>query len=315
MKVVILGNGEMLSNLIEGVIDAEFDVVGVLRHERVDLPFWKLFFKDIFNPSKELTLIKQYNLYDINCNSANSEKFKNEFLKLNADVLLVGSWSEKLKREIFNLPVIAAINVHPSYLPRYRGPNPYLQSILHLEKFSGVTFHLINENFDEGAILSQKQIQILPHDTSKELKQRTVFQARLMCAELLKKLEYGLIIPLKQNENCSSYYKNITDNDKMLNFKCESAEKICARIRALHPWLPCYVTYKNKFFIPDPYKLMIIDKPVTSKSAGEIIDTDYKLNSITVLACDNKAVRMTNVKLYGFFNRPFTSQYIKHIKI
>ena len=257
------------------------------------------------------TLIKKYKLHQIKCKSANSESFRRELMKLNADIMLVGTWGERIEKQTFDIPVIASVNVHPSLLPKYRGPNPYLQTILHRETYSGLTFHLMDEKFDRGAILAQKRIDILPNDTSKELKERTVFQARLMCAEVLKKLEYGVVIPVKQNEEDATYFPNIKDEDKMLDFERETAEQIHARIRALHPWLPCYISYKNKFFIPNPYKLKIL--AAQKGKVGEIIDTDYKTSSITVQCKDGKALKMDGVKLYGFLNRPFTKLFIKNI--
>lgn len=313
MKIVILGKGEMLSNLIEGTLDAKCDIVGVMRYERTIFSKLHLFFHDFFKPSNDVTVIKQHKLHEIKCKSANSENFKKELIKLNADVLLLGTWGEKLSKEIIDTPVIASVNAHPSFLPKYRGPNPYLQTILHRENKSGITFHLIDENFDTGAILSQREIQILPNETSKELKERTVFQARLMVAELLKKLEFGLVIPIEQNLKNATYFPNITDDDKMLDFKNESAEQIHARIRALHPWLPTYVTYKDKFIIPNPYKLKILE--MNKGDIGSIIETDYKKRSITVQCTEGKALKMDDVKAYGFFNKPFTKHILKNIKI
>lgn len=303
----------MLSNLIEGTLDAGCDIVGVFRYERIAYPAWRLALIDFFKPANDLTLIKQHKLHEIKCKSANSEEFRKEVLRLNADVILVGTWGEKLKKEVINLPVIASVNVHPSMLPKYRGPNPYLQTILHRENKSGLTFHLMDEKFDRGAILAQKEIPIIPNETSKELKERTVFQARIMCAEVLKKLEFGLVIPIEQKEAEMSYYPNISQSDMMLDFEKETAEEIHARIRAFHPWLPTYVTYKNKFFIPNPYKLKILS--IQKGEVGDIVETDYKNNSITVQCKDGKAIKMDGVKLYGFFNRPFTKMFIKNIKI
>ena len=256
----------------------------------------------------EKAIIKQYKIKEIDCSSANSTKFKSELVKRNADILLVGTWGEKLKKSIIDTPVIASVNVHPSLLPKYRGPNPYLQNILHRETKTGVTFHLIDEHFDNGAILAQQEIDILPNDTSKELKNRTVFKTRLMCNEVLKKLEYGLVIPIKQNEGEATYFPNIKDDDKMLDFEKESAEQIHARIRALHP----YVTYKDKFFIPNPYKLKIID--LDKGKVGDIIQTDVNNQSITVQCLNGKSLKMDYVMLYGFFNKPFTKQFIRKIK-
>lgn len=310
MKVVILGKGEMLSNLIEGTLDAKCDIVGVFRYERTTFSSLKLALHDFFKSSPDYTLIKQHKLHEIKCKSANSEKFKKEILRLNADVILVGTWREKLKKEIIDLPVIATVNVHPSYLPEYRGPNPYLQTILNRETKSGVTLHLMNEKFDEGAILAQKRVNILPGDTSKELKERTVFHARLLCAEVLKKLGYGLVIPVNQDENKASYFPNVKREDMMLDFEKETAEEIHARIRAFHPFLPCYYEYKNFYFIPNPYKLEIVNK---SGETGRIIDKDVNTSSITIACKKGKALKMSGVKLYGLksFTKIFIQLFVK----
>lgn len=323
MKVIILGKGEMLANLIEGTLDAGCEIVGVFRYERTAFSFLHLKLHDFFKPSNDLTIIKQHKIHEIKCKSANSEAFRREVLKHNADVILVGTWKEKLKKEIIDLPVIASVNVHPSYLPKYRGPNPYLQTILNGETSSGITFHLMDKKFDSGAILAQKRIDILPNDTSKELRERTVFQARLMCQEVLKKLEFGMIIPVNQKNSEATYYKNITPNDIMLDFKKESSSKIHSRIRALHPWLPAYFRHENKFFIPNPYKLKILSEKETQDILGKnkishpkpalIIDSNPKTRSITVMCNDGKSLKMDKVKLYGFFNRLFTKHYIKGI--
>lgn len=113
MKVVILGAGQMFMNLIAGCMDAGCDIVGVFRYDRVKHPLIDRFLLDIFNPSKEFAYIKSHKLHEINARSANSAEFKKEILKLNADIILVGTWGEKLKKSIIDLPIIATINVHP----------------------------------------------------------------------------------------------------------------------------------------------------------------------------------------------------------
>lgn len=305
MKVVILGKGEMLANLIEGVCDAGFEIKGVFRHERTTHSKIKLLFSDFFKSSPEVTLIKEKKLYEIKCNSANSEEFKKEILRLNADVILVGTWREKLKKEIIDLPTIASINVHPSLLPKYRGPNPYIQTILHGEKQSGVTFHLMTAELDKGPVLAQQKIDILPMETAKELKAKTVFRARLITCELLKKLNAGIIQQTEQNENEASYFPNITGDEKMLDFENQTSDEIVNTVRALHPYLPAYITYKNFFFIVNPYKIKITDK---TGSPGEILAKCSKTRMLTIACKDGKAIKMSCLKLYMF--TPFTSLFI-----
>ena len=308
MKVVLLGKGEMLANLIRGVRLSGSDIVGVFRYERTVYSRLRLWFHDFFQSSSDVTLIKQYKLHEIKCKSANSEQFKKEILRLNADIILVGTWKERLRKDIIDLPVIATINVHPSYLPKYRGPNPYLQTILHGEKQSGITFHLMSEEFDKGAILLQQKIDILDGDTSKELKNRTVFQARLLTCDLLKKLDKQLIEPVEQDENGASYYPNITGDEKMLDFKNQTSIDIINTIRALYPYLPTYITINDKFLKVNPYKVEITD---FEGEPAQIIDKSIKERSLTICCSDKKALRFSDLKLYKF---PFlTKRFMKNL--
>ncbi len=304
MKVVILGKGEMLANLMEGVNDAGFNVSAVFRSERTYLSSFKLFLLDFFKSSPEVTMIKERKIYEIKCKSANSKEFKREILKLNADIILVGTWKEKLKKEIIDLPAIATINVHPSLLPKYRGPNPYIQTILHGETQSGITFHLMTTELDKGPILAQQKVDILPCDTAKELKEKTVFQARLLTCEILKRLNAGIIQPVDQNEKEASYFSNISGNEKMLDFEKQTSKEIINTIRALHPYLPTYITYKNLFFIVNPYKARILDK---TGAAGQVIAKSPKTRSLTFCAKDGKAIKFSGLKAYRL---PFLSKIL-----
>ena len=295
MKVIILGKGEMLANLIRGTLLSGADIVGVFRYDRLLYSGWRLFLNDFFMSSPEYTLMKKHKIHDIKCKSANSEEFKREVLKLNADIILVGTWREKLKPEIYNLPVICTINVHPALLPKYRGPNPYIQTIWHQEKKSGVTFHLMNDKFDSGAILAQGEVDILEGDTSKELKNKTVFKARLICAELLQKLNDGFVMPIQQDESKASYYPNIKPEDMTLDFRAECAEEIYAHVRAFYPFIPTYIQDENKFYIVNPYKVTITDRKA---DAGEIIEKNLKKGFVLIGAKDRKALLFEGLRIY-----------------
>lgn len=309
MRVVILGAGQMFMNLIAGCLDAGCDIVGVFRYDKVRYTTFDRILVDIFNPSKEFNYIKSHKLYEIKAKSANSVEFKKEILKLNADIVLVGTWGEKIKKNIINLPKIATINVHPSLLPKYRGPNPYLQAIKNMEKESGVTFHLMDENFDTGAILHQKKVEIQTNETGEELRQKVTVLAREGVIELIKKLDEEIIIPVVQDENKATYFSQISQEEVMLDFK-KSAEEISAQIRALHPWSRCFFGHKNHFFIPNPYKLKILDNMADIEDIAKIIEKSTKDNSITVVCGDKKLLKMDEVNLYGGL-RPFTKLYIK----
>ena len=217
LKVVIIGYGEMFTNLIAATLDANCKIVGVLRKETVKYHPIVKNLKDILNPSQDYNYIKSYNIPEINARSANSPEFRKQLLKLNPDIILVGSWGEKIEKATYDIPKIATINAHPSLLPKYRGPNPYFWTIRNMENSSGVTFHLLDNGYDTGAILAQEEIKIYPSDTGESLKKRTVLTARGVACELLKALKEDIIIPLQQREDKSSYYSHPEGLE--LNFK------------------------------------------------------------------------------------------------
>jgi methionyl-tRNA formyltransferase len=197
--------------------------------------------KDILNPSLDYNYIKSYNLPEIHAPSVNSKEFRKALIKLNPDIMLVGSWGEKFEKETYDIPKIASINAHPSLLPKYRGPNPYFWVIKNQEQTSGVTFHLIDEGYDSGAILAQEEVKIYPSDTGESLKQRTVLTARGVVCELLKDLSEDIIIPLQQREENATYFSH--PDELELNFK-KSAEENLAAIKAIHPWNRAYFYHK-----------------------------------------------------------------------
>jgi len=99
LRVVIIGYGDMFTNLIAGTLDANCKIVGVLRGDSVKYSPIIRKLKDIFNPTKEYNYIKSYILPEIYTNSVNSEDFRKKLIKLNPDIILVGSWGEKFEKE------------------------------------------------------------------------------------------------------------------------------------------------------------------------------------------------------------------------
>lgn len=308
MRVVVLGKGLMLANIVLGVLDAGANVVGVFRYEETCNSRLKMLFDDFFKPAPEVTLINKLKIRQIRLKSANGPLFRKLMVTLNVDLIIIGTWRERLEKETFNLPTIASVNVHPSLLPKYRGPNPYLQSILHGEKYSGVTLHLVTEKFDNGPILKQEKVEILDSDTSQELRDRSVRTARKLVTELISDLDNKVLTPVAQNEKLATYYPNISGDERMLDFKFQTSDEISRTIRALHPFLPCYITYLNKFFIVNPYNFKILQESF-SANAGDIVAKNPEKSSITILCADDKAIRFTDLKLYKAERK--TKEFIK----
>ncbi len=244
MKIVILGSSDILYNLIEGALKANAEIVGVVNWKDVR----KKSFKDFFETDYTKEHIKKLKLPIIKTKSANSKDFKSTLLKLEPDVLLVGTWGEKIKKEIFDIPKIAAINVHPSLLPKYRGANPYSRAIMFGEQKTGVTFHLMNEKFDAGAVLLQKESPIYSTDNGLTLKKRLAKLAAPMCTELLQKLDSEILTPTEQDESQATYFPHVKEEEIVIEPEKTTYHEADCKIRGLTPWQSTYLLYKGEFF-------------------------------------------------------------------
>jgi methionyl-tRNA formyltransferase len=310
LRVILVGYGELASSLMLGVIESGHQLVGVFRWEKTKSNDFVSFIKDAFWPNSFLSLIKAYKIPEINAKSINSEKFKKQALKLQPDIILVGSWGEKIKSDAIILPRIACINCHPSLLPKHRGANPYASVIMQGETKTGITFHLVDEEIDTGAILLQKEVNILDSDTGGSLREKCAFTARNAVKELLDGLESALFLPVKQDEKKASYFPRITQKDTSINWEMP-AHVIYNRIRSLQPWNDCFTRYKNQFLMVKSSKIVKLKTPV--KNPGKILSKRAK--SIIVSTGDpEKALLIDDLSVFGFL-KIFSNNFIDRIKI
>ena len=306
MKILLIGYGEMASSLLLGAMESGHEIVGAIRHNTIKMHPFKRFFKDIFNAEEFLVLMRKFNIPEIKAKSVNSDDFFKKALKLHPDVILVGSWSEILNSKIIRLPRIACINCHPSLLPKYRGPNPYVEAIRHGENLSGVTFHLMNEQLDKGPILMQKTVTINPDETGGMLRSKCVYTARQMLHEVLAGLSEGTTLPLKQNEATASYYPKINIKDALIDWK-NDADVIYNQIRAFNPWQHCFFLHKNTFLKVNSSK--IIDIRIRLQPGIVVGKKGSKI--IVSTGTSGKGILFEKPKILGLGGFIFGSFYIR----
>ena len=290
MKIIVVGYGLMFQSLITGVLNSGHTLSGVFRRENILFPCFERLFRDFLFPSEDFNFVKQRNLYDIQANSVNDLKFIKEVKKLNADLILVGSWGEKFKPDTINSPKIACINVHPSLLPRFRGPNPYAQVILNGENKSGVTFHLMDNGFDTGAIIHQIKVDIDKNETGGSLKLKCCNAVRDVLPSLLENIRDKIKSAVVQDESFASYQFALKENECILDFENESSIQTDRRIRALNPWHKCYIPYNDRFYQFSHYE---ITSEKWDKTLPKIMLDDKK--TIYAVCADEIIMKFFNV--------------------
>ena len=290
MKIFVIGYGLNFRALIEGCLLTKNKIVGVLRVNRVRYSKLTNYFMDNFSPDEDKLFVNRYNLNDVNESSVNSQSFRKTLIKLNPDIVFVASWCEKFAPETFNIPPLGTINLHPSLLPKYRGPNPYAQVIKHGEKETGITFHLMDKDFDSGTILHQKSIPISHNETGESLRLKCSIYAKEETFNILNKLENGYIEPIEQKKEEATYFRQLKLEDSILSFTTETSEQIDRRIRALTPWIKCSIPCGNEFFMFKSHK---ITEKITSKPFATILGNDGK--KVRISTTDKKIMEFDEV--------------------
>lgn len=291
MRIVVIGYDKMFAALISGAKLKGHDIIGALRIDRVKYSNFALFFKDIFNPSHDFSFLKSHKIYDIKANGVKTKKFEDEIKRLNPDIILVGSWSEKIPENILNLPKYGVINCHPSLLPNHRGANPYFWAIYSGDEKTGVTFHKMDKNFDTGDILMQAAFKIEPYMTGGMLKNKAAKVAELMVGELLDDIEKNKIIPIAQDETKATYDKYPYDGIDVIDFS-QNAAKLYNQIRALRPWAYCSCVLGGRVYRIKSAKLS--DGNYNKFAPGDIIKSEdtKSCGRIFIVKCNDCALEI-----------------------
>jgi len=160
------------------------------------------------------------------------------------DMIVVVAYGKILPHEILKIPRLGAINVHASLLPKFRGPSPIQNTILHGEAVTGVTIMLMDEGIDTGEILAQEETEINPDETYPELSQKLA----VLSTELLKKTipqwVEGKIKP-KMQDNTGSLICQLIEREDGKVIWDDEAQNIYNRYRAFTPWPGLYTFWEK----------------------------------------------------------------------
>ena len=108
------------------------------------------------------------------------------------DILLVFGFNWRLSREVLELPRLGALNVHPSALPKYRGPSPILWAIRNGDASMGMTVHRMTDDIDAGPVLAQASGLPIPDQvTSEDIWELTKAALPGLLAEALERAMHG----------------------------------------------------------------------------------------------------------------------------
>jgi methionyl-tRNA formyltransferase len=166
--------------------------------------------------------------------------------ELNPDILVVASFGLLIPRWFLDIPKIGAINIHPSLLPKYRGPSPIQWAILNGDSETGITVMKMNERMDAGDILYQIRVPIFSEDDMETLSLRLSEKASEVLPYVLAEVKIdGLDKCTPQSDNSVTFTPMITKEMGKIDWK-NDAVKIVRQVKALVGWPTAYTFLEGK---------------------------------------------------------------------
>jgi methionyl-tRNA formyltransferase len=155
---------------------------------------------------------------------------------LSPDVLVVAAYGKIFRQPFLDLFPMGGLNLHPSLLPRYRGPSPISAAILNGEPETGVTIQRMALRFDTGDILAQERHPLRGDETTATLTEELALKGAKLLSRVLREMAAGnLPTPVAQNEGQASYCRTLEKDDGVVSWD-EPAAMLERKIRAFDPW-------------------------------------------------------------------------------
>jgi len=235
LKVVFFGTPEFAKNSLEAIHHSNHEIAGVVTVAD----------KQAGRGQKiSESAVKKYAVEN-NLPVFQPEKLRNpEFLEnmrnLDADIFVVVAF-RMMPKILFEMPKMGTFNLHASLLPDYRGAAPINYAIINGETKTGATTFFINEKIDEGNVLLQDEIEILPEENAGELHDKLMVLGANLIVKTLDGLAENAIVekPQPEVENPKNAFK-IFKEDTKINWNQET-EKVHNFIRGMSPY-PCAFT-------------------------------------------------------------------------
>jgi methionyl-tRNA formyltransferase len=153
------------------------------------------------------------------------------------DFLFSFYFRQMLKPALLAVPARGAYNMHGSLLPRYRGRAPVNWAVLHGERETGATLHAMTPKPDDGGIVDQQAVPILPDDTAGEVFAKVTLAAEIVLDRCLPALVAGTAAPRAQDKALASYFGGRKPEDGRIDWSA-GAQRVHDLVRAVAPPYP-----------------------------------------------------------------------------
>jgi len=259
-RIIFFGTPEFAVPALQALHSSEYDVVAVVtkpdrpkgRGRRLVAP-----------PVKQAAIKLGYQV--LQPSRVKEPWFLEKIIALNPDLFVVVAYGYILPGSVLSIPRMGAINIHPSLLPKYRGPAPIQWAIINGEQETGVTTMWMDEGMDTGEILLSARVAIEPDETFQSLQHRLSRLGAELLLDTLDELKSERLAGKRQSPLEATYAPVLKKEDGRIDWT-RDAKSLDAFIRGINPW-PGAFTFlygkRLKIFKARPVKKHSHEKPGT----------------------------------------------------
>lgn len=208
---------------------------------------------------------------DVFCPTS-KEEFANLVKTIHPDIIIVVAYAMIIPKQITDSYL--CINSHASLLPKYRGASPIQSAILNQDAKTGICLIKMNENLDEGPVISQHELHITPQDTYDYIHDKlAALSAKSLCEFLTTYNKTKQLDNKDQNHKLATYCHKIKKEDLLLDLTKDKAS-ILANIKA-------YSSKPGAYIIQNEKRIKIIDASLKDE---KLIPTKIQLEGKPIIS-------------------------------
>ena len=229
-SIVFMGTPEFAVPILQSLIDApEYNVQAVLTQ-----PDHRVGRKHVLTPSPVKKVAVENKIKVLQPAKLNKSPEMDEIIAMHPDFMITAAYGQFLPTKMLDAAKIAAINVHGSLLPKYRGGAPVQYSIINGDKETGISIMYMVKKMDAGDVIAQRAIPIEKDDDNGTMFKKLSILGRDLLLETLPKLIQGDAEATPQDESKVVFSPNITTAQERIDYRM-TAQQIDDKVRGLRP--------------------------------------------------------------------------------
>ncbi|MFC6175804.1 methionyl-tRNA formyltransferase [Companilactobacillus huachuanensis] len=287
-KIIFLGTPEFSATVLKGLLKEGYDIIAAVTQP--DKPVGR---KQKLQKSPVKLIAEDENIKLYQPVKLPGSPEVEELKALKADLIVTAAYGQFLPTSFLESAKVAAINVHGSLLPKYRGGAPIQWSLLNGDKETGITIMYMVKGMDAGDIISQEKLPITRDDDNGSLFEKMAVVGRELLLDTIPKILSDDIQPVKQDPDQVVFSPNISKEQERIDFT-KPAEDVFDQIRALSP-------DPGAWTLIDGQRTKIYQTEVVEINSQQAVGTIFDLGKkkLVIVAGDGQGVSIKKIQPAG----------------